>query len=118
MARMSYRDAINAALREEMARDEKVVVFGEDVGREGGVFRATVGLQESYGTERCFDTPLTEGGIVGAAVGMAVAGLKPVVEMIRGARTSDETVRAAQLLLDRMGKEWIMVGDSPGFVSN
>lgn len=73
--------AINNALMTEMALDPQVVVFGQDVGLEGGVFRATVGLQESYGVERCFDTPLTEGGIVGAAVGMAVAGLKPVVEI-------------------------------------
>ncbi|UCF97974.1 MAG: alpha-ketoacid dehydrogenase subunit beta [Spirochaetaceae bacterium] len=73
--------AVNQALKTEMALDPAVIVFGEDVGQEGGVFRATVGLQETYGVERCFDTPLTEGGIVGAAVGMAVAGLKPVVEI-------------------------------------
>jgi pyruvate dehydrogenase E1 component beta subunit len=73
--------AVNHALLTEMALDPAVIVFGEDVGLEGGVFRATVGLQERYGTERCFDTPLSEGGIVGAAVGMAVAGLKPVVEI-------------------------------------
>jgi pyruvate dehydrogenase E1 component beta subunit len=73
--------AVNHALRTEMALDPEVIVFGEDVGKEGGVFRATVGLQESFGTARCFDTPLTEGGIVGTAVGMAVAGLKPVVEI-------------------------------------
>lgn len=73
--------AVNQALKIEMALDPSVIVFGEDVGKEGGVFRATVGLQEAYGVERCFDTPLTEGGIVGAAVGMAVAGLKPVVEI-------------------------------------
>jgi pyruvate dehydrogenase E1 component beta subunit len=64
-----------------MAADPGVVVFGEDVGREGGVFRATEGLQERFGAARCFDTPLSEGGIAGAAVGMAVGGLKPVVEM-------------------------------------
>jgi pyruvate dehydrogenase E1 component beta subunit len=73
--------AVNHALLTEMALDPEVIVFGEDVGREGGVFRATVGLQERFGAERCFDTPLTEGGIVGAAVGMAVAGCKPVVEI-------------------------------------
>jgi pyruvate dehydrogenase E1 component beta subunit len=73
--------AINDALMTEMVLDQAVIVFGQDVGREGGVFRATVGLQERFGTERCFDTPLTEGGIVGAAVGMAAAGLKPVVEI-------------------------------------
>jgi pyruvate dehydrogenase E1 component beta subunit len=64
-----------------MARDERVVVFGEDVGVEGGVFRATVGLQKKYGPDRCFDTPLAEGAIVGMAVGMAINGLRPVAEI-------------------------------------
>jgi pyruvate dehydrogenase E1 component beta subunit len=58
-----------------------VIVFGEDVGLEGGVFRATAGLQREFGEERCFDTPISESGIVGAAVGMAIAGLRPVVEI-------------------------------------
>jgi len=74
-------EAVTDALRTEMASDRSVVVFGEDVGVEGGVFRATVGLQKSFGAERCFDTPVSEAGVVGAAVGMAVAGLKPVVEI-------------------------------------
>lgn len=74
-------DAVTDALRTEMASDRSVVVFGEDVGVEGGVFRATAGLQRDFGEERCFDTPISESGIVGAAVGMAVAGLKPVVEI-------------------------------------
>ena len=64
-----------------MARDSNVVVFGEDVGVEGGVFRATVGLQQKYGDKRCFDTPLAESAIVGAAVGMAINGLRPVAEI-------------------------------------
>ncbi len=74
-------EAVTDALRTEMASDRSVVVFGEDVGVEGGVFRATLGLQKDFGAERCFDTPVSESGIVGAAVGMAVAGLKPVVEI-------------------------------------
>jgi len=74
-------EAVTDALRTEMASDRSVVVFGEDVGVEGGVFRATMGLQRDFGAERCFDTPVSESGIVGAAVGMAVAGLKPVVEI-------------------------------------
>jgi len=74
-------EAITDALRNEMASDRSVVVFGEDVGVEGGVFRATVGLQRDFGEERCFDTPISESGIVGTAFGMAVAGLKPVVEI-------------------------------------
>jgi 2-oxoisovalerate dehydrogenase E1 component beta subunit len=64
-----------------MARDEKVVVFGEDVGYFGGVFRCTAGLQQKYGRTRCFDAPISEAGIVGAAVGMAAYGLRPCVEI-------------------------------------
>ncbi len=81
MSQLTMVEAVNDALKIEMTLDRAVLVFGEDVGREGGVFRATVGLQEMFGCERCFDTPLAEGGIVGAAVGMAVAGLRPVVEI-------------------------------------
>ncbi len=81
MSLMTLVAAVNDGLRSEMAADGRVLVFGEDVGREGGVFRATVGLQEGFGEERCFDTPLSEAGIVGAAVGMAIAGLRPVVEI-------------------------------------
>jgi 2-oxoisovalerate dehydrogenase E1 component subunit beta len=73
--------ALNAALRDAMADDERVVVCGEDVGRLGGVFRVTDGLQTEFGESRCFDTPLAESGIVGTAVGMAMYGLRPVVEL-------------------------------------
>lgn len=73
--------AINEALRQEMGRDKSVVVYGEDVGVEGGVFRLTEGLQKEFGVERCFDSPLSESGIVGTAIGMAINGMKPVVEM-------------------------------------
>ncbi|MDG4810237.1 alpha-ketoacid dehydrogenase subunit beta [Micromonospora sp. WMMD1120] len=73
--------ALNAALADALAADEKVVVFGEDVGALGGVFRITDGLQARFGDTRCFDTPLAEAGIVGFAVGMAMSGLRPVVEM-------------------------------------
>jgi 2-oxoisovalerate dehydrogenase E1 component beta subunit len=64
-----------------MANDDRVVVFGEDVGRKGGVFLATVGLQEKFGEERCFDTPLSECGIIGTAVGMSLYGVRPVAEI-------------------------------------
>jgi len=74
-------EALNRALHDAMATDERVVVFGEDVGRLGGVFRVTDGLTAEFGEERCFDTPLAESGIVGTAVGMAMYGLRPVVEM-------------------------------------
>lgn len=73
--------AINQALENELALDNRIVVYGEDVGVEGGVFRATVDLQKKFGKERVFDSPLAESAIVGTAVGMAINGLKPVVEM-------------------------------------
>jgi 2-oxoisovalerate dehydrogenase E1 component beta subunit len=73
--------ALNRALRDAMAADESVVVFGEDVGPLGGVFRVTDGLSATFGERRCFDTPLAESGIVGLAVGMAMNGMRPVVEM-------------------------------------
>lgn len=73
--------AINAALGQEMSRDKDVVVLGEDVGRDGGVFRVTEGLQAKFGAGRVMDTPLAELGIVGASVGMAAYGLRPVVEI-------------------------------------
>ena len=81
MSVMTLVKAINNALDIELKENENVVVYGEDVGYEGGVFRVTQGLQEKYGVKRVFDSPLAESGIVGTAVGMAVAGLKPVVEM-------------------------------------
>lgn len=73
--------AVQQALQNEMALDPTVVVYGEDVGVEGGVFRATAGLQQEFGEGRAFDTPLAESAIVGTAVGMAINGFKPVVEM-------------------------------------
>ena len=74
-------EAIRSAMDVSMGRDEKVVVFGEDVGYFGGVFRCTQGLQQKYGVSRCFDTPINEAGIVGAAIGMAAYGLKPCIEI-------------------------------------
>ena len=73
--------AVNEALRLEMAADDRVVLLGEDIGREGGVFRVTEGLQTLYGSERVMDTPIAESGIVGIAVGMAIADLRPVAEI-------------------------------------
>lgn len=74
-------NAINDALDIKLAEDKSVIVYGEDVGVEGGVFRVTEGLQQKYGADRVFDSPLAESGIVGTAIGMSVAGLRPVVEM-------------------------------------
>src|SRR5438874_1485476 len=73
--------AVNDALRTEMKRDKSVVVLGEDVGKFGGVFRATAGLYEEFGPDRVIDTPLAEGGIIGTAIGMALYGLRPVAEI-------------------------------------
>jgi pyruvate dehydrogenase E1 component beta subunit len=78
---MNIIQAVNDCLRLEMRRDDRVVVLGEDVGRFGGVFRATAGLYEEFGPDRCMDTPLAEAGIVGSAIGMALYGLKPVAEI-------------------------------------
>jgi pyruvate dehydrogenase E1 component beta subunit len=78
---MTLVKAINNALDIKLNENENVVVYGEDVGYEGGVFRVTQGLQKKYGAQRVFDSPLAESGIVGTAVGMAVAGMKPVIEM-------------------------------------
>ena len=81
MAKLNMVEAINLALREEMDKDNRVVVLGEDVGKEGGVFRVTDKLQERFGADRVIDTPLAESGIVGVAFGMAVNGLRPVAEI-------------------------------------
>ena len=81
MSRMNMVQAINDALRTEMRRDSRVVVLGEDVGRLGGVFRVTQGLHAEFGDDRVMDTPLSESGIIGTAVGMAMYGLIPVPEI-------------------------------------
>lgn len=81
MQKLNMVQSINLALKEEMQRDSSVVILGEDVGRDGGVFRVTEGLLELFGDERVIDTPLAESGIIGAAIGMAVYGLKPVAEI-------------------------------------
>jgi pyruvate dehydrogenase E1 component beta subunit len=82
MAEMTYRDALRAALIEEMDRDDGVVLLGEDIGVYQGTFRVTAGLLERYGSKRVIDTPIAELGVVGAAIGMAMAGLRPVVEVM------------------------------------
>lgn len=81
MAVMSYIDAITLAMREEMERDEKVFVLGEDVGKKGGVFKATTGLYDQFGEERALDTPLAESAIAGVAIGAAMYGMRPIAEM-------------------------------------
>jgi pyruvate/2-oxoglutarate/acetoin dehydrogenase E1 component len=81
MAERFLVEAVNEALHVELERDPNVMVMGEDVGRSGGVFRATAGLRERFGPDRCVDTPLAEAGILGTAVGLCMAGWRPVCEM-------------------------------------
>ena len=81
MPTMNMIQALNSAMDTMLERDPNVLIFGEDVGYFGGVFRATEGLQKKYGVTRCFDTPIGEGGIIATAVGMGAYGLRPVVEI-------------------------------------
>ncbi len=81
MAELTLVEAVNDCLHVELERDEAVIVMGEDVGRAGGVFRATAGLRDRFGPDRCVDTPLAEAGILGTAVGLCMAGWRPVCEM-------------------------------------
>lgn len=81
MAVLSYIDAIRLAIKEEMERDDQVFILGEDVGRKGGVFKATDGLYEQFGEQRVLDTPLAESAIAGVAIGAAMVGMRPIAEM-------------------------------------
>ena len=81
MAELTIVEAVRLALEEEMERNDRIIVLGEDVGPNGGVFRATQGLQSKFGEKRVLDTPLNESGIVGSAIGMALYGLRPVAEI-------------------------------------
>ena len=92
--RTTYRDAVRAALREALRRDERVFLMGEDVGRYGGTYAVSRGLQEEFGPERIRDTPLSESAFVGAGVGAAMAGMRPIVEVM--------TVNFSLLCLDQL----------------
>ena len=81
MAEVNLAQALNGALDTALGSDKRVVLLGEDIGRTGGVFRITDGLRQTHGADRVFDTPVAESGIVGAAFGMAIAGLRPVAEI-------------------------------------
>src|SRR6478735_1753808 len=81
MAVLSYIEAVTKALHEEMERDQRVFVLGEDVGKRGGVFRATAGLYEQFGEERVIDTPLAESAIAGVGIGAAMYGMRPIAEI-------------------------------------
>jgi pyruvate dehydrogenase E1 component beta subunit len=82
MAELTYRDAVARGIAQEMERDERVVFLGEDVGKPGGVFKATVGLYEKFGPKRVRDTPISEQAILGAAMGAAMTGLRPIAEIM------------------------------------
>ena len=94
MPKLSYREALNQALREEMQRDESVILFGEDVAEYEGSFKVTKGLLKEFGPERVFDTPISEAAIVGAAIGAALGGLRPVPELM--------TVNFAYVAMDQI----------------
>src|SRR5688572_8476095 len=81
MSELTLAQSLNGALATALESDERVVLLGEDIGRTGGVFRITDGLRDKYGENRVFDTPVAESGIVGAAFGMAIAGMRPVAEL-------------------------------------
>ena len=104
---IEFRHAIRDALDEELARDETVIFFGEDVATPGGVFAVTAGLQEKHGRERVFDTPISELAMTGAAFGSAVAGLRPVLEIMFG----DFLMLAMDALVNQAAKYWYMSGE-------
>jgi pyruvate/2-oxoglutarate/acetoin dehydrogenase E1 component len=104
MAPIPFRTAIRDALDEELAADERVILFGEDIAVAGGVFATTPGLYEKYGAERVFDTPISELALAGAAFGSAVTGLRPVVEIMFG----DFLTLAMDSLVNQSTKYWFL----------
>jgi pyruvate/2-oxoglutarate/acetoin dehydrogenase E1 component len=100
MAAIAFRTAVRDALDEELAADERVIFFGEDVAAAGGVFATTTGLHEKYGSERVFDTPISELALAGAAFGSAVTGLRPVIEIMFG----DFLTLAMDMLVNQASK--------------
>jgi acetoin:2,6-dichlorophenolindophenol oxidoreductase subunit beta len=104
MAPIAFRTAVRDALDEELAADERVIFFGEDVALAGGVFATTTGLHEKYGAERVFDTPISELALAGAAFGSAVTGLRPVIEIMFG----DFLTLAMDMLVNQASKYWFL----------
>jgi pyruvate dehydrogenase E1 component beta subunit len=100
MSEISYRDAIRAAMMEEMDRDPNVLIMGEDIGVYEGTFRITAGMLKKYGPKRIIDTPIAEAGMVGTAVGMAMLGLRPIVEMM----TINFSIVAADQIVNHAAK--------------
>jgi pyruvate/2-oxoglutarate/acetoin dehydrogenase E1 component len=107
MAAIAFRTAIRDALDEELAADERVIFFGEDVAVAGGVFAASPGLHEKYGPQRVFDTPISELALAGAAFGSAVNGLRPVIEIMFG----DFLTLAMDMLVNQATKYWFLTGE-------
>ena len=110
MATMNMVQALNSAMDVMMARDDNVVVFGEDVGYFGGVFRCTEGLQRKYGPDRAFDTPIAEGGFAGVGVGAAMVGLRPIIEFM----TWNFAILAADQIINSAAKMMQMSGGQYG----
>jgi pyruvate/2-oxoglutarate/acetoin dehydrogenase E1 component len=104
MSTVAFRTAIRDALDEELAADERVILFGEDVAVAGGVFATTTGLYDKYGAERVFDTPISELALAGAAFGSAVTGLRPVIEIMFG----DFLTLAMDSLVNQATKYWFL----------
>jgi len=104
---MDFRNAIREALDEELAADDRVIFFGEDVAIAGGVFAVTPGLYEKYGRERVFDTPISELALAGAAFGAAISGLRPVVEIMFG----DFLTLAMDSIVNQSTKYWFLTGE-------
>jgi pyruvate/2-oxoglutarate/acetoin dehydrogenase E1 component len=106
VAELEVREAIREALDEELARDERVILFGEDVAIAGGVFAVTPGLHEKYGPERVFDTPISELAMTGAAYGAAITGSRPVLEIMFG----DFLALSMDVLINQATKYWFLSG--------
>jgi len=107
MSTIDFRTAIRDALDEELARDDRVIFFGEDVAKPGGVFATSPGLHEQHGEDRVFDTPISELAISGAAFGSAVCGLRPVIEIMFG----DFLLLAMDSLVNQSAKYWYLSGE-------
>jgi acetoin:2,6-dichlorophenolindophenol oxidoreductase subunit beta len=110
LSEIDFREAVRAALDEELERDESVILFGEDVAIAGGVFATTPGLHEKYGSERVFDTPISELAMTGAAYGAAITGKRPVLEIMFG----DFLALSMDSLINQATKYWFLSGERQG----
>ena len=110
MTEIDFREAVRSALDEELERDERVILFGEDVAVAGGVFATTPGLHAKYGPQRVFDTPISELAMTGAAYGAAISGLRPVLEIMFG----DFLALSMDSLINQATKYWFLTGERQG----